>query len=81
MCIRDSGHSVLELVHAFEAASGCQIPYRIIERRQGDVATLYADPGRAERELGWTATRTLADMCADTWHWQTANPNGYRPTP
>ena len=75
------GHSVLELVHAFEAASDRTIRYRISDRRPGDIATLYADPGRAERELGWTATRTLADMCADTWRWQTANPNGYRPTP
>jgi len=72
------GHSVLELVRAFEAASGRAIPLRFVARRPGDVATLYADPRRAERDLGWKATRTLADMCADTWRWQSANPQGYR---
>ena len=72
------GHSVLELVRAFEAASGCTIPLRFVARRPGDVATLYADPRRAERDLGWKAIRTLADMCADTWRWQSANPQGYR---
>ena len=72
------GHSVLELVRAFEAASGCTIPLRFVARRPGDVAILYANPRRAERDLGWKATRTLADMCADTWRWQSANPQGYR---
>lgn len=72
------GHSVLELVRAFEAASGRAIPLRFVARRPGDVATLYADPRRAERDLGWKAIRTLADMCADTWRWQSANPQGYR---
>ena len=72
------GHSVLELVRAFEAASGRAIPLRFVARRPGDVATLYADPRRAERDLGWKASRTLADMCADTWRWQSANPQGYR---
>ncbi|MBL0040322.1 MAG: UDP-glucose 4-epimerase GalE [Xanthomonadales bacterium] len=72
------GHSVLELVRAFEAASGRAVPYRIGARRPGDVAILYANPARATRELAWTATRTLADMCTDTWRWQSANPDGYR---
>ena len=72
------GHSVLELVRAFEAASGRAIPLRFVARRPGDVAILYADPRRAERDLGWKASRTLADMCADTWRWQLSNPQGYR---
>jgi UDP-glucose 4-epimerase len=72
------GHSVLALVRAFEAASGRPVPLRYAARRPGDVAALYADPRRAERELGWKATRTLADMCADTWRWQSMNPQGYR---
>ena len=72
------GHSVLELVRAFEAASGRAIPLRFVARRPGDVATLYADPRRAERDLGWKASRTLADLCADRWRWQSANPQGYR---
>lgn len=72
------GHSVLELVRAFETASGQAVPLRFAARRPGDVATLYADPRRAERDLGWKATRTLSDMCVDTWRWQSANPRGYR---
>ena len=71
------GHSVLELLRAFEAASGRPIPYRIAARRDGDIATLYADPSRAARELGWRACHSLAEMCADTWRWQSANPQGY----
>ena len=71
------GTSVLELVRAFEEASGQQIPYEVVERRPGDIAVSYADPSLAERELGWRTTRTVADMCADTWRWQRANPDGY----
>ncbi|MGD8200492.1 UDP-glucose 4-epimerase GalE [Ornithinimicrobium sp. W1679] len=71
------GTSVLELVHAFEQASGRSVPYEVVDRRPGDVASSYADPSLAERELGWRATRTVADMCADTWRWQQANPQGY----
>jgi UDP-glucose 4-epimerase len=71
------GYSVMEVIHAFERAAGKTIPYRVIERRPGDVPTSYADPARAREELGWQATRTLDDMCADTWRWQTQNPNGY----
>lgn len=71
------GHSVLEVVAAFELASGGKVPYRIEKRRDGDVATCWADVSRAESELGWKAKRGLADMMADTWHWQQKNPNGY----
>ncbi len=71
------GVSVLELVHAFEKASGVKIPYRIAPRRAGDLASVYADCSKAERVLGWKATRTVEDMCADSWRWQKNNPNGY----
>ena len=71
------GTSVLELVRAFERASGRPVPHEIVARRAGDVAASYADPTLAERELGWRATRTVDDMCADTWRWQQANPEGY----
>ena len=71
------GHSVLEVVEAFAAASGRPIPFAIAPRRPGDVARLYANPSRAERELGWRAERGLAEMCADSWRWQMANPEGY----
>jgi UDP-glucose 4-epimerase len=65
------GNSVLEMVRAFEAASGRPIPYQIVERRPGDIAKCYADPARARDELGWVATRDVAQMCADTWRYQT----------
>ena len=71
------GTSVLELVHAFERASGRPIPYEVVARRPGDIASSYADPSRAHEELGWRTTRTVDDMCADTWRWQQANPEGY----
>ncbi|MES3002489.1 MAG: UDP-glucose 4-epimerase GalE [Pseudomonadota bacterium] len=72
------GHSVLELVRAFEAASGRKVPYQLVPRRAGDVAQCYADPALAQSLLGWRATRTLAQMCADSWRWQSGNPDGYR---
>jgi UDP-glucose 4-epimerase len=72
------GHSVLEVVRAFEAASGRAVPFDIAPRRPGDVAQCYADPSRARELLGWQARRTLAQMCEDAWRWQSANPNGYR---
>ena len=72
------GYSVLEMVRAFENASGKTVPYRIVARRPGDIATCYADPARARALLGWSARRTLADMCADTWRWQEQNPGGYK---
>ncbi len=72
-----SGYSVLEIVTAFEKAAGKEIPYRITGRRLGDIALAYADPSLAKKELGWTAERGLDEMCADSWKWQTNNPNGY----
>jgi len=71
------GNSVLEMIAAFEAASGRKIPYRIAPRRPGDIAACYADPARAQAELGWSATRGIDEMCADTWRWQAQNPNGF----
>ena len=71
------GTSVLELIHAFETACGKQIPYEIVERRPGDVASSYADPTLAEQALGWTAQYTIDDICASSWKWQSQNPNGY----
>ncbi len=71
------GTSVLELVHAFEAASGRPVPHRIVDRRPGDVAACWADPALAERLLGWRATRDLAAMCADAWRWQSLHPQGF----
>jgi UDP-glucose 4-epimerase len=72
------GHSVLEVVTTFEAVSGRAVPYDIVERRPGDVAVCYADVTRARTLLGWEARRGLDEMCADAWHWQSANPNGFR---
>ncbi len=71
------GFSVLEVVRAFEEASGRRVPYRVVPRRPGDIARCWADPARAERELGWKATRGLPEMCADAWRWQSTNPDGY----
>lgn len=71
------GISVLQLLRAFEAASGRGIPYRIVDRRAGDVAEVYADPARAERLLGWRTELDVDAMCRDAWRWQSANPDGY----
>ncbi len=71
------GYSVLDMVRAFSRASGKEIKYVITGRRHGDIACCYADPSLAERELGWRALRGLDEMCADTWRWQSRNPNGY----
>ncbi|MCR4673075.1 MAG: UDP-glucose 4-epimerase GalE [Lachnospiraceae bacterium] len=73
-----TGYSVLECIQAFSEAFGKQIPYVIEERRPGDIAVTYADPGKALRELGWKAEKGLADMCRDSWNWQSKNPMGYR---
>lgn len=73
-----TGHSVLEIIHAFEAAAGITIPYELADRRPGDAPVSLADPSRAFRDLGWKAQETLASMCADAWRWQQNNPNGYR---
>lgn len=71
------GYSVLEMVEAFEKASGRPVPYRIESRREGDIAECWADPALAREELGWQAERGLESMLADTWRWQQQNPNGY----
>ncbi|MBN2232854.1 MAG: UDP-glucose 4-epimerase GalE [Deltaproteobacteria bacterium] len=71
------GNSVLEMVAAFERAAGVMIPYRIVDRRPGDIATCYADPSRADQELNWRAERGIEEMVADAWHWQRRNPDGY----
>jgi UDP-glucose 4-epimerase len=71
------GYSVLEVVAAFERATGRRIPSKFVERRPGDIAACYADPTKARAELGWEATRGLAEMCADAWRWQSNNPQGY----
>jgi UDP-glucose 4-epimerase len=72
------GYSVLELLRAFEKASGRRIPYRVVERRPGDVAACYAEPGRARELLEWEAKYDLAKMCEDSWRWQKKNPEGYK---
>ena len=72
------GHSVLEMVSALEQVSGRPVPYDIVARRPGDIATCYADPARARLELGWSAEKTLDDMVSDAWRWQLQNPDGYR---
>jgi len=74
-----TGYSVLDIVRAFEQASGQSVPYKIAPRRSGDVASCYADPQRAFELLGWRAERGIDAMCADTWRWQRSNPNGYGP--
>ncbi len=71
------GVSVLEMVKAFEKACGHRIAYEIVARRPGDIAVCYADASLARRELGWKAEKSLEDMCADTWRWQSRNPRGY----
>jgi len=71
------GYSVLEMVQAFKKASGKEIPYQIVDRRPGDIATCYADPSYAAEILGWRAEYGLDEMCEDAWRWQSHNPNGY----
>lgn len=71
------GYSVLDVLHAFEKACGKELPYVIKPRRPGDIATCYADPTKAKEELGWVAEKGIEEMCADSWRWQSGNPNGY----
>jgi UDP-glucose 4-epimerase len=73
------GYSVLELIRAFETASGHPVPFGISPRRTGDIAACYADPSKALQTIGWKAQRDLSDMCRDAWHFQSQNPNGYCP--
>ncbi|HEM4050647.1 TPA: UDP-glucose 4-epimerase GalE [Streptococcus suis] len=72
------GTSVLELVQAFEKVNGVPVPYKIVDRRPGDVATCYANADKALEELNWKTEKTIEDMCRDTWNWQSKNPNGYQ---
>jgi len=72
------GHSVLQVLNGFEQACGRELPYRIVDRRPGDAAITVADPSLAKALLGWSTKRNLAQICADGWAWQAANPNGYR---
>jgi UDP-glucose 4-epimerase len=72
------GYSVLDMVRAFEQASGKKVPYRIVARRPGDIAACFADPSLANRELGWKARRGIEEMCAHTWNWQYQNPEGFK---
>jgi len=72
-----NGYSVLDMVRAFEKASGKKIPYQIVDRRPGDIATCYANPNNAAKKIGWKAELKLDEMCKDTWRWQSQNPNGY----
>ena len=72
-----NGYSVIQAVEAFEQASGCKVPYKIVGRRAGDIAACYAAPALAAKELNWQATLDIEDMCRDAWRWQSANPDGY----
>ncbi|ABV86771.1 UDP-glucose 4-epimerase GalE [Shewanella pealeana] len=72
------GYSVLEMVKAFEKASGTTIKYQLVERRPGDIAACYANPEKAQKELNWQATHSIDDMAQSSWHWQSSNPNGYQ---
>lgn len=72
------GYSVLEVIAAYAKACGKEIPYKILPRRAGDIATCYADCTKAKEELGWVAQKGIEEMCADSWRWQSNNPNGYR---
>ena len=71
------GYSVLEVVKAFETASGKEIPYSVIDRRPGDVAISFADSSKAAKDLEWRADKSIDRMCTDAWRWQTQNPHGY----
>jgi UDP-glucose 4-epimerase len=72
------GYSVLEMIRAFEKASGKPVPYQLVARRPGDIASCYADPANAKSLLGWQANMDIDQMCADMWRWQTKNPNGFK---
>ncbi len=72
-----TGYSVLDVVKAFEKASGKTVAYKIVDRRPGDIATCFSDPSKAKAELGWEAKRGIDEMCEDSWRWQSMNPNGF----
>jgi UDP-glucose 4-epimerase len=71
------GYSVLEMVETFKRVNGVDIPYKIMPRRAGDLATCYADPGKSAEKLGWKAEYGLDEMCRDSWNWQKKNPSGF----
>ncbi len=73
-----NGYSVLDVLHAYEKACGKALPYEIKPRRLGDIATCYCDASKAKNELGWVAEKGIEEMCADSWKWQSMNPDGYR---
>ena len=72
-----TGYSVLDMVHTFIDVNRVAVPYKIVERRPGDIAVCYADPAKSAEKLGWKAEKTLADMCRDSWNWQSKNPMGF----
>ena len=72
-----TGYSVLDMVHTFRDVNNVALPYKIVDRRPGDIATCYADPAKSAEVLGWKAEKSLADMCRDSWKWQSNNPRGY----
>ena len=72
-----TGYSVLDMVHTFIDVNGVAVPYEITDRRPGDIGTCYADPAKSTEVLGWKAEKNLADMCRDSWNWQSKNPQGY----
>lgn len=72
------GYSVIDVINAFSKVSGIEIPYEIVARREGDIASCYADPSKANKELSWVAQKGIEDMCADAWNWQQKNPDGYK---
>ena len=73
-----TGYSVLDIVNAFQKVNNITIPYEIVDRRPGDIATCYSNPAKALAELNWKAERGIEEMCRDTWRWQSMNPNGYK---
>jgi UDP-glucose 4-epimerase len=72
-----TGYSVLDMVNAFVEVNQVAVPYEIVARRPGDIATCYADPAKSAEGLGWKAEKNLQDMCRDSWNWQSKNPMGY----
>jgi len=68
---------VLDMVKAFNEANGLNLPYKIVDRRPGDLATCYAEPAKSAEKLNWKAEKNLVDMCRDSWRWQSQNPMGY----
>jgi UDP-glucose 4-epimerase len=72
-----SGYSVLDMVRTFQEVNNVPVPFKIVDRRPGDIATCYADPAKSAEKLGWRAEKSLADMCRDSWNWQSKNPQGF----